>query len=339
MDRSPQRPIITAMGHYHPENRIDNSFFDELEIGSDSEWIQDRTGIRSRRMVLNREQLRALKEKRLNLEELKVEGTIGIEAFAKKCWEHLSTRWNPANGHKKIDALICGTSVPDFDIPANACAVASALGLNCAAFDANSACSSFVVDLHVARALIQNGSFNRIAIVNPERYSLRMDYNDKSSCILFGDGCAASILQSGENEHGLEIVDTLVESDPAGYDLVRIKDSGNFWQNGKAVQKFAITKTVDATNKILERNNITARDISYFIGHQANLRMVSSAADRLGISEDKHLHNVAELGNQGAAGAPAVLSMNWNRFKPGDFIVVSVVGSGLTWASALLRYV
>jgi 3-oxoacyl-[acyl-carrier-protein] synthase III len=333
MDFSSRKPVITAMGHYHPENRIDNSFFDELGIGSVSEWIHERTGIKSRRMVITEAQVIAIKEKRLNLEGLRRDQrSVGIDQFAKKCWDHLLTRWKPTS----VDALICGTSVPDFAIPANACAIASTLGLQCPSFDANSACSSFVVNLHLARALIQNGSFHQIAIVNPERYSLRMDYSDKSSCILFGDGCAATIVQSGGR--GFEVVDTMVESDPAGYDLVRIREGDNFWQNGKAVQKFAITKTIDITNKILERNNLTAKDLAYFAGHQANLRMVSSAADRLGISEDKHLHNVADLGNQGAAGAPAVLSMNWERFKPGDLVVVSVVGSGLTWASALLKF-
>ena len=332
-----QPTYLHAMGHFHPENLLPNSFFDSLEIGSDGSWIEDRTGIRSRRSVLCADDIRDLRFERKTLQQLRDEGRVmSIADLSIEAWKVLITRY-PDLDPKTIDTLICGTSIPDFDIPANACTIAAKLGWSCLSFDANSACSSFVLDLHVARQMISTGAQKTMAIFNPERYSLRMDYTDRNSCILFGDGCSAAILSSEARPGSLRVIDTLLYSDPSGYDLVKVPESQCFSQNGKAVQKFAITRTIEVTEQILARNNLLPKDIKYFTGHQANLRMITSAADRLGIHTDHHLHNVAELGNQGSAGAPSVLSMNWDRFEKGDLIVLAVVGSGLTWGATLLE--
>jgi 3-oxoacyl-[acyl-carrier-protein] synthase-3 len=335
--RSNPKAIITAMGHFHPEHALPNSFFDSLDIESDAEWIADRTGILERRSILSKEDVIALRHGRTTLEELRKLGRVtSIADMSEKAWESLQSR--AGGSATDVDGLICGTSIPDYDIPANACTISAKLGFACPSFDVNSACSSFVFDLHVARSLVSSQMHRKMAIFNVERYSLRMDYSDKRTCILFGDGCASTIVEGyDEAKSGLEVVDTLLASDPSKYDTVCIADSEFFWQNGKAVQKFAITRTLEVTQQILERNGFTNSDISYFIGHQANLRMVSSVADRLGLSPDQHLHNVSLLGNQGGAGAPAVLSMNWEKFKKGDLIVIAVVGSGLSWGATLLR--
>lgn len=330
---------IHALGHYHPENALENKFFDELDIGSSGDWVEERTGIRERRSVLNRDDIRALRSGDVSLEDLRARGRVmSIADMSEKAWQVLRERY-PVLEASKIDALICGTSIPDYAIPAHGSTIAARLGLNCVAFDANSACSSFVLDLHLARSMIASQAHQKIAIFNPERYSLRVDFRDRNSCILFGDGCSAALVSSVAKPGSLKVIDTFIASDPSGYDLVKIPEGGHFSQNGKAVQKFAITKTIEATEQILARNNLAPSDVRYFTGHQANLRMVTSAADRLGLTADRHLHNVAQLGNQGAAGAPAVLSMNWDLFKPGDLIALAVVGSGLTWGSALLQKV
>ncbi len=327
---------IDAIGHHHPANRIDNHFFDGLGIGSDAGWVEDRTGIKSRRSVLLPETIRAVKEGTIDLASLRTQNQVqSIASLSRSAWIDLTSRATHITCDD-IDLVICGTSIPDFDIPANACPIAAEIGFNCAAFDVNSACSSFVVDLHVARSLLATGAYHNIAIFNPERYSLRMNYSDRSSAVLFGDGCSAVTVRAKSGE-GLRVVDTVIHSDPAHYSNVAIEDGGHFHQRGNAVQKFAISRTIECTRQILKNNKLTADDLDYFIGHQANLRMVSSAAARLGIPEHKHLHNVEEFGNQGAAGAPCVLSMNWHRFRSGDKIVVSVVGSGLTWGAALLE--
>lgn len=331
--------VITAMGHYHPENNIPNSFFDGLDIDSDANWVLERTGIESRRSVLNAEEIVALRHNQITLHQLRKEGRIRpLADLAGHAWETLKGRSTP-EAIENIDMLICGTSVPDFDIPANACSVAAKIGVECLSFDVNSACSSFVTNLHVARGMLQSGTHRKAAIFNPERYSLRMDYRDKRTCILFGDGCSTALLDTEEGAKGLQLIDTVLHSEPSKFDLITIPVDGFFDQNGKAVQKFAITRTIDVTKEILERNGLTPADLTYFTGHQANLRMVASAADRLGLREDQHLFNVDKLGNQGAAGAPAVLSMNWTKFRPGDIVAIAVVGSGLTWGAALFRCV
>lgn len=331
------RVVVTAMGHFHPDNHLENAFFDQLGIESDAHWVVERTGIESRTSVLAREDIVALRHGHKDLTTLRKENRVTSAAeLGLQAWRNMNKRF-PKTAANDVDALICGTSVPDFDIPANACAVAGKIGLNCLAFDANSACSSFVTDLHVARGLLGTGVHKKVAIVNPERYSLRMDYADKRTCILFGDGCATAVIESAPDAVGLEVLDTIVASDPGKFDLITIGDNDVFQQNGKAVQKFAITKTIEITKEILAKNGLTTSDLAYFMGHQANLRMVSSVAERLGVPPDRHLYNVDQLGNQGAAGAPAVLSMNWDKFKKGDLIVMAVVGSGLTWGAALFR--
>lgn len=328
---------IHSLGHFHPETVLDNSFFNDLDIGSNADWVEERTGIQARRSVLDKESIRAMQRGEKTLQELRTEGKVmSIATMVEPAWALLRERCPELNPNT-IDTVICGTSIGDFDIPANAAHIAARLGLNCLSFDANSACSSFVLDMHVARNLISSGSHQTIAVFNPERYSLRMNYNDRNSCVLFGDGCSVALASSKPQTGSLRVIDSIVKSDPSGHDHVKIPVGEHFTQNGKAVQKFAISRTLEVTLEILERNNLKASDLAYFTGHQANLRMVMSAAERLGLPVHKHLHNVELLGNQGAAGAPAVLSMNWDRFKSGELIVVSVVGSGLTWGSILLQ--
>lgn len=328
--------ILSSVGHYHPENKVENSFFEELEIGSDGGWVAEKTGIKSRRSVLKIEDILSLRKDSKNLSKLREENRImSIAEMSAKAWQVASSRYDSAA--TGVDLLICGTSIPDYDIPSNGCTVAKQIGIECSAIDVNSACSSFVVDLHIARSLLQADTHKKIAIFNPERYTLRLDYNDRASCVLFGDGCSAAVLESGECGCGFELIDTIIAGNPSKWDLVQIPDDRVFFQNGKAVQKFAITKTIEVTEQILERNKLNISDVGFFIGHQANYRMLTSCVEKLGLDSSKHLFNVDNFGNQGGAGAPSVLSMNWDKFKSGDVVVISVVGSGLTWASALLR--
>ena len=330
--------VIAGMGHFHPPHRLENSFFDSLEIGSEGPWVEERTGIKARCSVLSADHLRDLRHERLTLQDLRRDNQVmSIADMSEQAWQRL---WQNSNTEPdEPDAVICGTSIPDFDIPANACTISERLKWAHPSFDVNSACSSFVVNLHVAKGLISSGQHQSIAIFNPERYSLRINYQDKGSAVLFGDGCAASLITNKTGATGLKVVDTLIESDPSNFETVKIPDGGHFSQKGAAVQKFAIKRTIQSTAKILERNNLTPDNLAYFAGHQANLRMVESAAKKLGISQERHLYNVDQFGNQGASGAPCVLSMNWHRFRPGDYIAIAVVGSGLTWGACLLQKV
>lgn len=336
--KSGPRVVVTGIGHYHPETILDNSFFNSLDIDSSAEWILERTGIKSRHSILTKDEIIRLRRGETTIAELRKAGVImTMAAMARQPWQMSLERSKLSERKVQIDTVISGTSVPDWDIPANACAIAAGLGLECTAYDINSACSTFVVNLHNARSLLRTEAAKAIAIVNAERYTTRLDFKDRKSCILFGDGATAAIVEYDAHAPGLEVIDTLVHSSPSGFNQIRIPEGGYFDQNGAAVQKFAVQKTMDITTEMLERNELKTKDISYFIGHQANLRMLTYAAEHLGIPPQRHLYNVDIRGNQGAAGAPAVLSTNWERFKRGDLIVMPVVGSGLTWACALFR--
>jgi 3-oxoacyl-[acyl-carrier-protein] synthase-3 len=334
-----RRIYLTAMGHHVPPNVIDNDFFNSLDIGSDAQWIVDRVGIHERRSVLTPRELRALRFREISRDDLLAGGRIvtfgQMGAYA---WGHAMERSGMKTAELHAGAVIGGTSVPDSDIPSHACYAARDSGLSTGyAYDTNSACSTFVVQLHTMRGLFSIGSVTTGAIFGAERYTTRVDYADRKSCILFGDSAYAAFVESVPKGKCLEVIDTFIESSPEGADTIRMLDGKPFEQDGQAVQKFAILKTVSAAQSMLERNHLLISDIDWFVGHQANLRMLSSAAQRLGLSPAQHLYNVDTHGNQGGAGAPVTLSQNWDRFKPGQHIVMSVVGSGLTWGSALFR--
>lgn len=333
-----QPVVITSIGHFHPDHKIENDFFDTLDIGSDAEWVKERTGIERRRSVISESDLRDLRYEKTTLEEIREKGRyLTIADMAEKCYGRMLERYS--GDVSKTDTLVLGTSIPDYDIPANACTIAARLGLEVTSYDTNSACSSFVVNLHTNRALLRAQQAEQIALFIVERYSMRIDYADRATACLFGDGSASIMLEKGEDKSGLQVLDTYITSAPSKFDTVRIPVGGTFWQNGQAVQKFAVTRTVEATRVMMERNNLKPEDINYFIGHQANYRMLTSAAKRIGLTEGQHLSNVSQYGNQGASGAPSVLSMNWDKFEKDDLIILSVVGSGLTWGSVLLKKV
>jgi 3-oxoacyl-[acyl-carrier-protein] synthase-3 len=329
--------FIYSMGHYFPENVLDNTLFDKLDIGSAADWIQDRVGIVSRRSVLKPEQIIALRHGKINRQELKDQGSIeSIASMSEKAWKVATSRTHVVLD--SIDTVIGGTSVPDDDIPSSGCVIAAQVGMErIRGFDVNSACSTFVVQCHVMRSLMLSGMTKEGAIFCTERYTTRVDYSDRRNSILFGDSSIAAAVSSVNKPGSLKVIDSLVESAPSGWEHIHLPDGKFFHQNGAAVQKFAITKTIAAAQDILARNNLTCADAQWFIGHQANYRMLTSAMEKMGVPETSHLYNVVDRGNQGACGAPSVLSQNWDRYKKGDYIVIAVVGAGLTWGSLLLQ--
>ncbi len=325
------------MGHEVPENCIENSFFTTLDIGSSSDWVVEKTGIKSRYSVLTPNLIRSLRSGKYQYLELKKKGKIRTLAdLSLKPWKTAISVGQKENYDPPL--LICGTSTPDYDIPANASSIAKHLEVGSTCFDVQSACSSFMSGMQVATSLIQSGFYSSASLFNVERYSTRLDYTDKRSCILFGDGATCTIFETGENLNGFEILDICLESDGSGADSVKIPYGETFYQNGSAVQKFAITKTCYITNKIMDRNQLGPKDIQYFVGHQANLRMLQSSVKKLNFSNEQHLYNVDLFGNQGGAGAPSVLAQNWHKFRDGDMVIATVVGSGLTWGSCLLKF-
>ncbi len=326
--------IITGLGHYHPQHKISNLFFESLDIDTTDAWIKERTGIESRYCVLTEEHIKALRTGETSIEQLRASDAFQtIADLSEEPWQIAKQRLNKG---LTPELLICGTSVPDYYIPAHSSVIAEKLALPCVNFDAQTACSSFITNLAIAQGMMATQSIKSTAIFNIERYSLTMNYQDRQSCILFGDGATAAIVEDTAS-HGLKVLDILLDADPQGYDHVKIPTNDYFSQNGARVQKFAVSKTCDISKKILEKNQITINDIRYFIGHQANLRMLQSVCSRLQLNDEQHLFNVNTHGNQGAAGAPSVLSTHWDQYETGDIILVAVVGSGLSWGAALLQ--
>ena len=328
---------IYSMGHYFPENVLENSFFDQLDIGSAADWIKDRVGIEARRSVLTKEIISSLRHGKTDRVALKAAGHIeSIASMSEKSWKLAISRAHVVS--ESIDTVIGGTSVPDDDIPASACVIAAQLGLErVRAFDVNSACSTFVVQSHVMRGLIASGLTAEGSIFCSERYTTRVNYSDRRNSILFGDASITAVVSSTPKPGALKVIDSLVESAPSGWEHIHLPDGMFFHQNGAAVQKFAVTKTIAAAQDILARNHLKVNEAHWFIGHQANYRMLTSAMEKMGVPESRHLFNVVQYGNQGACGAPSVLSQNWDRYQKGDYIVMAVVGAGLTWGSLLLQ--
>ena len=231
METSFKSCVLSSVGHALPEHFIDNSFFESLNIGSSSSWVQERTGIKSRYSVLSEKYLHQIKNGTSSFLELKNSGIIpSLAELSVKPWQEAMAKlgYSQEDGISP-DIVICGTSISDYDIPANASGICKELGLSSINMDINTACSSFVTNLTVAQGLFAAfPQYESIALFNIERYSTRLDYNDRGSCVLFGDGATVSILQRNSDFPSFRVVDSLLHSDPSGCDFVKIPMQDNF---------------------------------------------------------------------------------------------------------------
>ncbi len=335
---TPTRVVLTSVGHYFPETILDNKFFEELDIDTTEQWIEERIGIKERRSILKKEDIVRLRRGETDYLSLRKEGRImSMVDMSKPAWAVLLDRLSPESRQLPIDMVLCGTGIQDYDVSANAAYIAAALGIECASFDVNAACSSFALHTQLIRSMMETGQSKKAVSFIIERFTTRQNYADRSNSILFGDSGVAAVFEANSTSPGFEVIDCTFTSAPSGAKHIVMNYGEFFNQSGAPVQKFAITTTVAATKEILARNGLAPKDISYFISHQANLRMLSSVIERLGLTEKQHLFNIDYYGNQGASGAPAVLSQNWDRFKPGDYVVMTVVGAGLSWGAILLK--
>jgi 3-oxoacyl-[acyl-carrier-protein] synthase-3 len=241
---------------------------------------------------------------------------------------------------KDIGMVVCGGCSPDECIPAEANRVAEELNIDAPSLDISAACSSFCAQLHMLDSMRPERLPDYVLLVNPENTTRVVNYADRSSCVLWGDASSAAIV-STRHLGRWKIAHTVLRGNPAGADKVTIPRHGFFAQQGAAVQAFAVRKTSEVYEE-LEARFVTRhpqkskRSLS-FIGHQANLRMLETVKERCEIDEARHFFNVDRRGNTGAAGAPSVLSENWDSDRLGDAVAMCVVGSGLTWAGALLE--
>lgn len=327
---------LHSVGHFHPPTLLDNAFLESLDIGTTDAWITERVGIRSRHTVLPLDYIRETRNR-------DVRGAIEAATMSNALTGAKAAELALARAGLKasdIGMVISGGCSADECIPAEACRVAEALSIEAPSLDINSACSSFGAQLHFLSNMKPEALPDFILVVNPENSTRVVSYDDRSSCVLWGDASTAAIV-SPRHKGRFEIAHTLLRGDPSGADKVKVPRAGHFTQQGAAVQTFAIKR---ATETFLALRDAFAQkrpgvhpSTLGLIGHQANLRMLEAVQTRGEVADGRHLYNVDRRGNCGAAGAPSVLSENWDdHAKLGDALALCVVGSGLTWAGTLL---
>ena len=324
--------FLHGLGHFHSEVEITNRFLEELDIGTNQEWIDERVGIATRRTVMPLDYIRDTRNS---------DPSMALEAAL---YSHADTGKRAAEmalvraGIEKdqIGLVIAGSSRPEGSSPADACAIAGALELEVPSFDVNSACTSMWAALYMLSMMREESLPEFILLVTPESLTTTVDYSDRSASVLWGDCTTAAVLSTRVPGRA-RIVGNTMASSPAGRDKVIVPLFGHFDQEGRTVQMFAIKKTIRCLRDLKMAFPEVADDL-HFIGHQANLRMLETVCQRCGIDDAHHHSNVVNFGNAGAAGAPSVVSMNWDRWQDGDDIAVIGVGSGLSWSSYLLRF-
>jgi 3-oxoacyl-[acyl-carrier-protein] synthase-3 len=323
---------LHGIGHFHPENEIDNAFLEALDIGTDNEWIVSRVGIENRRTVLpldyiretRNADLRAAKEAQLynNAETGAKAATMALERAGVR--------------PDQIGMVIAGGCSPDYCIPSEGAMVARELGIEVPCFDMHSACSTFGAQLHFLNQL-GDSLPEYVLTVLPENSTRIVDFSDRSSAILFGD-CSSAAVVSTKTPGGAAISHSSFGGAPSGAMDVLIPRTSHFTQNGSKVQKFAIKRMVQLFRECQEAAPDGRGGEVIYIGHQANLTMLKAVAKRCDVPPERHFHNIVNHGNQAAAGCPATLSQNWDNMKSGDLAALVVVGAGLSWSSLLLEF-
>ena len=318
---------ITAVGAYVPDEVLSNADLAQMVDTSD-DWISTRTGISERRM---------LKDKPTSF--------MAIQA-AKNLMERSSI--DP----KTIDLVLVSTATPDMLIAATAAHVATEIGAtNAFGYDLQAACSGFLYGMSTAAAYVSSGRYQRVLLIGADKMSSIIDYSDRTTCIIFGDGAGAVLFEP--NEEGLGFQDEYFRSDGVGREHLYIKAGGSMLpastetvsngqhylrQDGKTVFKFAVSNMADAATKVMERNELAADDIDFFVPHQANKRIIDATAQRTGVDPEKVLSNISSYGNTTAATLPLILSDFEQRFQKGDNLMFAAFGGGFTWGAAWLKW-
>jgi 3-oxoacyl-[acyl-carrier-protein] synthase-3 len=324
---------IHGIGHFHPETEITNEFLEDLDIGTTEEWILERTGIRSRRTVLELDYIRETRNRDLlaTAEATRFTNAELGQRAARMAFERAGV------DASDIGLVIAGGSMPTTASPAEACTIAADLDLEAPGIDIRSACTSFGAALHMISMLDPAKAPEYILVVVPESCTRSVDYGDRRTAVLWGDGAAAAVV-SVTVPASAAILSTNLASQPSGHEKIVIPWAGHFEQDGSSVQRFAIRRTAATLRELQQSYGSEANGNLRFIGHQANLLMLENVCRTCEIPEDRHLSNVADFGNTGSAGAPGVLSQHWDGFRQGDYLALVGVGSGLTWSGSMLRF-
>jgi 3-oxoacyl-[acyl-carrier-protein] synthase-3 len=323
---------LHGIGHFHPDNEITNAFIESLDIGTTEAWILERVGIRSRRSVLPLDYIKATRN--ADLRAATEAATYTNAEMGERAARIAVARAGIALSD--IGMVIAGSSAPDTLSPADACNIAQRLGLEVPAFDMNSACTSYFIPIHLLGMMQPERVPTFVLVVAPESLTRTVDYNDRATAVLWGDGAAAAIVSTREVGRA-QYLSSMLDSSPSGHEKVVVPRHGYFRQDGQAVQKFAVKRTAEVLKRLRAEHGNADRNFG-FIGHQANLRMLESVCKICAIPPARHFSNVERFGNTAAAGSPSVLSMRWEEWVPQDDLAVAGVGAGLTWAGYFLRF-
>jgi 3-oxoacyl-[acyl-carrier-protein] synthase-3 len=320
---------ITAVGGYVPDFVLSNKVLETM-VDTNDEWITSRTGIKERRI-------------------LKGEG-LGTSYLAIQAAKDLLIKGNI--DPLEIDLVLMATATPDMLVASTGVYVASQIGAtNAFAYDLQAACSSFLFGMSTASAYIESGRYKKVLLIGADKMSSIIDYTDRTTCIIFGDGAGAVLFEP--NFEGLGFQDEIMKSDGIGRDFLKMDAGGSMlppshetvdanqhfiFQDGKQVYKYAVTGMADVSEKIMQRNNLTHDDVNWLVAHQANKRIIDATSSRMGVDESKVLINIEKYGNTTSATLPLLLFDFEKKLKKGDNLIFAAFGGGFTWGSIYLKW-
>jgi 3-oxoacyl-[acyl-carrier-protein] synthase III len=325
------RAAITGIHGYVPDYVLTNAELEKI-IDTNDEWITTRTGIKERRI-------------------LKGEG-LGTSYMGAKAVKGLLEKTN--TDPSEIDLVICATVTPDYFFPSAANLICHQVGIpEKASFDLAAACSGFLNALSTGAMCIESGRMKKVVVVGADKMSAIVDYTDRTTCVLFGDGAGAVLLEPTPVESGVGIIDFILKSDGSGKDYLIQKGGGSvnppthktidnrlhhITQEGPQVFKFAVVKMADAAAEIMDRNNLTGDDVAWLVPHQANKRIIDATANRMDIGSEKVMLNIQRYGNTTAATIPLCLWDYESQLNRGDNLILAAFGGGFTWGSAYVKW-
>lgn len=320
---------ITGVGKYVPDFVLSNQVLETM-VDTNDEWITSRTGIKERRLLKDKDK--------------------GTSYMAIKAAEDLieKTSLDP----KEIDLVLMATTTPDMPVASTGVYVATKIGaINAFSYDLQAACSSFLYGLSTATSYIESGRYKKVLLIGADKMSSIIDYTDRATCIIFGDGAGAVLIEP--NTEGLGFQDEILRSDGIGREFLKIEAGGSLLppseetvankqhfvhQDGKTVFKYAVSGMADVSEQIMKRNNLSHDDINWLVPHQANKRIIDATAHRMGLNENKVLVNIHKYGNTTSATLPLLLADFETQLKKGDNLIFASFGGGFTWGAIYLKW-
>jgi len=323
------KAAITGVQGYVPEDVLTNKDLEKM-VDTNDEWITSRTGIKTRHILKGENQ--------------------GTSVMAVKAVEGLLEKTNTKA--EEIDLIICCTTTPDMVFPATANVVGDKIGAsNAFGYDLQAACSGFLYGLATGSQFIETGKYKKVVVIGADKMSSIIDYTDRATCIIFGDGAGAVMLEPTEEDYGVK--DSILRSDGSGEPFLHMKAGGSrrpateetvknrehyAYQEGSTVFKFAVKNMADVSAQVMERNNLQSDDIAWLVPHQANKRIIDATANRMGVGEEKVMLNIQRYGNTTSGTIPLCLWDYESQLKKGDNLILASFGGGFTWGAIWLKW-